>query len=560
MISLFPLTASYLEGSNSWNTGFAFAQLTNNNIIQIVSTSTFTDDFGNFHVIGEVNNTSIDPQTNIIITALLSDTNNNVLVGNHSAFSSISTLRQTELSPFDIVIQDPQILGKFNFMEFSTTSQPAIEKPANLVLNGTSAFLDNIGNPHITGNIINQGQSPEQFLNLVATFYDNSSLGVVGTQSFGLNVGNLSQNQMTPFDITIFDNKTKSQGKFYSLNMDSTQSSMTFPTNTKFLFNNDGFGGGGGGGVGTEFIDSGGSLFTTPPPLSDNQGFVNDDNTGQSSSSRSSYGNSGSSSGNDLEIDIDVAENRISPGSDQTYEVTVSDADTEDKIAGAIVDGKVKYATGDFDNKGRFDNEVSDDDGKVKHTWQIGGNTREGTLNVIVNVVADGYNSATGSTTFEVIKNLDDTNGTASQDNSTDTEDNNNTLTNDNPGENDDDLDCRDIGDTDIPVGSDDPNNLDADADGIGCESGDNITDENVGSSQHESGSEETGSANADSSDSTTNGDDANDEGSENDDVTSGDTDTTENDEDNADDTGSIENNGDNEDNNEEPNDNSEDN
>ena len=201
------------------NIEYAFAQLpTNDNIIQIIGTSTYTDDFGNFHVIGEVNNTSIDPQTNIVITTLLSDTNNNVLVGNHSAFSSISTLRQTELSPFDIIIPDPQILGKFNFMEFSTTSQPAIEKPANLVLNGTSAFLDNIGNPHITGNIINQGQSPEQFLNLVATFYDNSSLGVVGTQSFGLNVGNLSQNQMTPFDITIFDNKTKSQGKFYSLN------------------------------------------------------------------------------------------------------------------------------------------------------------------------------------------------------------------------------------------------------------------------------------------------------------------------------------------------------
>ena len=88
-------------------------------------------------------------------------------------------------------------------------------------------------------------------------------------------------------------------------------------------------------------------------------------------------------------------------------------------------------------------------------------------------------------------------------------------MTNDDPGENDDDLDCRGIGDTDIPVGSDDPNNLDADGDGIGCESGDNITDENVGSSQHESGSEETGSANADSSNSTTNGDDANDEGSE---------------------------------------------
>src|SRR4029079_2882170 len=173
---------------------------------------------------------------NIIITTLLSDTNNNVLVGNYSAFSSISTLRQTELSPFDIIIPDPQTLGKFNFMEFSTSSQPAIEKPANLLLNGTSAFLDNVGNPHITGNIINQGQSPEQFLNLVATFYDNSSLGVVGTQSFGLNVGNLENNQMAPFDISITDNKTKSQTAFYSINVDSAQSSMNFPLNPKFPF------------------------------------------------------------------------------------------------------------------------------------------------------------------------------------------------------------------------------------------------------------------------------------------------------------------------------------
>ncbi len=76
------------------NIEYTFAQLTNNdNIVQIISTSTYTDDFGNFHVIGEVNNTSIDPQTNIIITTLLSDTNNNVLVGNHSAFSSIDLLR-----------------------------------------------------------------------------------------------------------------------------------------------------------------------------------------------------------------------------------------------------------------------------------------------------------------------------------------------------------------------------------------------------------------------------------------------------------------------------------
>ena len=129
-------------------------------------------------------------------------------------------------------------MGKFNFIQFSTASQPVtFEKPANLLLNGSNSFLDNVGNPHITGNVINLAASPEQFINLVATFYDNSSLGLVGTQSFGLNVANLSSNQTAPFDISITDNKTKTQAKFYSLNVDSSQSSMSFPLNPKFPLN-----------------------------------------------------------------------------------------------------------------------------------------------------------------------------------------------------------------------------------------------------------------------------------------------------------------------------------
>jgi hypothetical protein len=459
-------------GSNLLNIDPTFAQLFGNNLIQVTSTSSYTDGFGNFHIIGEVNNTSTQPQTNIVVTAILSDTTTNSIVGNYSAFSSIETLRSGELSPFDIVIQNPQqIFGTFDFMEFSTTSQPAsAEKPANLVLNGSSSFVDNVGDPHIVGNIINQGQSPEQFLNLVATFYDNSSLGVVGTQSFGLNVGNLENNQMAPFDITITDNKTKSLAAFYSLNVDSAQSSMSFPLNPKFPFASLG-----------GFVDSGlfldSPLNVDPLPSAENDFASNNDNDNNNNNDGpgSDDSNSGSISRNDMEVEVDVAESRISPRSDQTYEVTVSDTDTGDEISGAIVDGKVKYATGDFDNNGRFDNKVTDNDGKVKHTWEIGGNTREGTLTVIVNVDADGYNSEIGSTTFEVIKNLTDTNDTHSQNNTTtDAENNNITLANDDQNESsNDDLDCEDIGETNVPVGDDDPNNLDGDNDGVGCESDD---------------------------------------------------------------------------------------
>ena len=220
----------------SLKANLVFAQTLDSNAIQIIGTSSFIDDLGNFHVIGEVNNTAFDPQTDIVITTILSNTTNKTIVGNHSAFTSIGTLRHGESSPFDILVQDPQIVGKFNFVEFSTSSQSTTEKPANLIINGSSVFLDNVGNPHITGNIINQGKFPEQFLNLVATFYDNSSLGIVGTQSFGLNVANLSQNQVAPFDITITDNKTKSQGAFYSLYVKSDQSSMSLPFSSKSSF------------------------------------------------------------------------------------------------------------------------------------------------------------------------------------------------------------------------------------------------------------------------------------------------------------------------------------
>ena len=56
---MFSSTITY-PGVDLLNMDSAFAQLSgdNNNIIQLTSTSSYTDDFGNFHIIGEVNNTS----------------------------------------------------------------------------------------------------------------------------------------------------------------------------------------------------------------------------------------------------------------------------------------------------------------------------------------------------------------------------------------------------------------------------------------------------------------------------------------------------------------------
>ncbi len=436
-----------------WNIDSAFAQLSgdDNDIIQLTSTSTYTDDFGNLHIIGEVNNTSFDPQTNILITTILSDTTNNTIVGNHSAFSSIGTLRTGELSPFDILIPDPQIVGKFNFIEFSTSSQPAtIEKPSTLVLNGSSSFVDNVGNLHITGNIVNQGQTPEQLLNIAATFYDNSSLGIVGTQSFGLNVSNLTQNQMTPFDITITGNKTKSQAAFYSLNMDSTQSSMSPPFNPKFSFDN-------GGGTTTEQIFTG-ELFAPFPPLlplvnnnqgsNDNGNDNNDDNSG-----------SGDNGNNDLDCD-DIDKTNFPVGSNDP-----NDFDRDNDGIGCEAD----------DINGTSNNDLDCDD-IDKTNFPVGSNDPNDfdRDNDGIGCEADDINNNNGNGSSDDLNcgDIAETNITVGNNDPNNLDADGDGIgceSQDNTGSSDD-LNCSDIGGTNLAVGSNDPNNLDADGDGIGCE------------------------------------------------------------------------------------------
>jgi hypothetical protein len=109
---------------------------------------------------------------------------------------------------------------------------------------------------------------------------------------------------MAPFDIIITDNKTKSQAAFYSLNVDSTQNSMSPPFNPKFTFDN--------GGTTTEQFITGG-LFVTPSPLplvNNNQGSNDNDNDNDNDKDENP-GSSGSngrghSNGNDLNYeDID---------------------------------------------------------------------------------------------------------------------------------------------------------------------------------------------------------------------------------------------------------------
>ncbi|MBA3750610.1 MAG: hypothetical protein H0X03_06935, partial [Nitrosopumilus sp.] len=401
--------------------GSAYAQNLIPYTIQIISSSSYIDSLGNYHIIGEVNNTSTIPQNNVQITSILYDSFNNV-IGNASTFSSLEVLRPGELSPFDIIIDNPEIVNILGYFDFITTSQPSQEKPAYLFLNISNTYTDNFGNPHIAGDVINHGEFLEPFVPIIGTFYNNFSQ-VIGTQVIFITLNNLTQSQLTPFDIGIFDNTTKFQSNFFSLKTESPQYSMEYPIDSKWVF---------------PLNNYASNSLINDPILNSDQVFSSN-NDGQSSTFQQfdTKPDIPSTITKDLDIGIKVGKNPISPGNIQTVVVTVSDSKTDEKISGANVVGKVKYASNSFDNDGEF-NKVTNNNGQVEHDWEIGGNSKKGIFEVIVDVNANGYKSASKKANFEVVfANKTTDNIEIANDNNTSDIDKNNTITNNNNEGND---------------------------------------------------------------------------------------------------------------------------
>ena len=87
----------------------------------------------------------------------------------------------------------------------------------------------------------------------------------------------------------------------------------------------------------------------------------------------------------------------------QTITVTVSDAESNEKIQGAKVNGKVQYVTAHTETFSC----ITDSSGKCSHSWQISGNAKPGTFTVSVEASAAGYKPASKTTTFEVVAKND---------------------------------------------------------------------------------------------------------------------------------------------------------
>ena len=148
------------------------------------------------------------------------------------------------------------------------------------------------------------------------------------------------------------------------------------------------------------------TMFTFELIVTDKYGIMNTDimnvlvkDIPSSSASNSTIGapSNSENQASKMMVRIEVAEDPISLGDEQTVTVTVNDATSDETIKYADIDGMVTYPSGDTKE---FDD---DDDGIVSYAWEVDEDSEPGTFTVDVNASAAGYEEISESISFEAV-------------------------------------------------------------------------------------------------------------------------------------------------------------
>lgn len=104
---------------------YAYSQRSDG-VISVLSSSSYTDlnedDESNYHIVGEVKNTSTDSMTNVKIVATFYDKSRKV-VDTDFTYTNIDVLRPAEKSSFEIILNDEDLSQKIDSYKLSLSAE-----------------------------------------------------------------------------------------------------------------------------------------------------------------------------------------------------------------------------------------------------------------------------------------------------------------------------------------------------------------------------------------------------------------------------------------------------
>ena len=188
--------------------------------VTVISSSGFTDSIGDYHIVGEVQNTGSNTVDYVQITATYYNTNNQV-VDTQFSFASLSYMQPGAKSPFDIIETTSTLVPQISTNKLQVTSTTSGSITQGLEITSNSSYTDSIGDVHIVGQIQNTGSATSSATEIFATCYDSSGM-VVDTGLTFANPQDISPGGTSPFEIIVTDSSQIPLITSYSLTAQSS--------------------------------------------------------------------------------------------------------------------------------------------------------------------------------------------------------------------------------------------------------------------------------------------------------------------------------------------------
>jgi len=188
--------------------------------VEILSSSSYIDSLGWYHVVGEVQNVGDQAVEHIQISATFYDSGD-IVVDTDFTFSILSNILPGRKSPFQIlVIGQPQV-SKIDHYSLSNSFSTTVSIQESLQIVSHSSYFDTLGWFHIVGEIENMATGGATHVQVIATCYDESGIVINGDFTF-TNPSDIEASQKAPFEILMVSGNLE-QISNYELTVESSE-------------------------------------------------------------------------------------------------------------------------------------------------------------------------------------------------------------------------------------------------------------------------------------------------------------------------------------------------
>jgi len=187
--------------------------------VSIVNDQQYVNE-GTLHVVGEIENNTLVPLNQIVVTATFYDIRDEILDTTYTN-SILGTIMPGKKGPFDLIFTNkiiPQIYRYSLYIEY----KPADPKTESLEISSSNTKSDILDNFIISGTITNHDKKTANTIAVITTLYDKDGKVVAASKSH-IEPEYLRAGGITPFLVSVHDKDQSQKAVDYSLMVESEE-------------------------------------------------------------------------------------------------------------------------------------------------------------------------------------------------------------------------------------------------------------------------------------------------------------------------------------------------